>query len=239
MAEARKECLVSFLGFAEYQRALDLQLRIGGAKRRGFEPDVLLLLEHPPTITLGRNGKWHNLLVSDEQLQARGIRRYEVDRGGDITFHGPGQLVGYPLLKLEPGERDVHLFMWKLEESLIRLLAEFGIESRRLEKLTGVWTREGKIAAMGVHISRWITRHGFALNVGTDLSYYELIVPCGIVGKSVTSMQALLSRLPELEDVAARYVRHFEMLYQRSMVAVTEQELVERLPVHPHGTAVV
>jgi lipoate-protein ligase B len=230
--ENAKECLVAFLGFAEYLRTLDLQFRICEAKKQGFESDVLLLLEHPPTITLGRNGKWHNLLVSEVELQARGVQRYEADRGGDITFHGPGQLVGYPLLKLEADERDVHLFMWKLEESLILLLKEYSIESSRVEKLTGVWTREGKIAAMGVHISRWITRHGFALNVNPDLSYYELIIPCGIAGKSVSSMQVLLSRQIKLEEVAERYVVHFGRVFGRRMIRTSELNLHERLLRH-------
>ncbi len=229
MVEVAKECLVAFLGFAEYARTLDLQLRICEAKKSGFEPDVLLLLEHPPTITLGRNGRWHNLLVSDQDLVARGIRRYEVDRGGDITFHGPGQLVGYPLLRLDPGERDVHLFMWNLEESIIQLLEEYGIEGSRVEKMTGVWTRAGKIAAMGVHISRWITRHGFALNVHTDLSNYDLIIPCGIQGKGVISMQALHPARLELREVADRYVPHFGRVYRRSIEVVSEQGLMERL----------
>lgn len=238
MAEIAKECLVSFLGAVEYPRALDLQFRICASKKQGFEPDVLLLLEHPPTITLGRNGKWHNLLVSENVLQARGVRRYEADRGGDITFHGPGQLVGYPLLKLEAGERDVHRFMWNLEESLIRLLAEYGVEASRIERLTGVWTREGKVGAMGVHISRWITRHGFALNVSTDLSYYDLIVPCGIVGKNVTSMQALLSRRVDLEETAQRYILHFGEVYGRRMVKISVAELQEKLRRHARETAV-
>lgn len=239
MPEVAKECLVVFLGCAEYSRALDIQFGICESKKKGFEPDVLLLLEHPPTITLGRNGRWDNLLVSDEELQARGVSCYEVDRGGDITFHGPGQLVGYPLLKLEAGERDVHSFMWKLEESLIRLLDEFGIGSGRVEKLTGVWTRQGKIAAMGVHISRWTTRHGFALNVSINLSYYDLIIPCGIAGKNVTSMLELLSRRVDLEEVADRYIPHFGQVYTRKMTRISELELQERLLSHARKSAVV
>ncbi len=237
VAGVSKDCLVAFLGSAEYSRTLALQLRVCECRKSGFDPDVLLLLEHTPTVTLGRNGHWHNLLVSDRELEARGIRRYEVDRGGDITFHGPGQLVGYPLMKLGPGERDVHLFMWNLEESLIRLLDEYGIEGHRVEKLTGVWTRDGKIAAMGVHISRWITRHGFALNVNTDLSYYDLIVPCGIRGKNVASMEVLLSRKVELREVAERYIGHFARVYGRRMRPISERELLERLDLHVPETA--
>jgi lipoate-protein ligase B len=232
VAEVAKECLVAFLGSVEYARTLNLQLRICEIKKKGFEPDVLLLLEHTPTITLGRNGKWHNLLVSVKELEARGVRCHEVDRGGDITFHGPGQLVGYPLMRLDPGERDVHLFMWNLEESLIQLLDEYGVEGNRIEKLVGVWTHKGKIAAMGVHISRWITRHGFALNVNTDLSYYDLIIPCGIRGKSVISMQAVLSRRIELQEVADKYICHFGRVYRRRMVVISEHDLLEKLEQH-------
>ena len=228
-AEGHKECLVAFLGCVDYSRALSMQFRICDAKKRGFQPDVLLLLEHPPTITLGRNGKWHNLLVSDEQLRARGVLRYEVDRGGDITFHGPGQLVGYPILTLGAGERDVHSFMWNLEESLIRLLISNGIEGRRIDKWTGVWTDEGKIAAMGVHISRWTTRHGFALNVNTDLSCYDLIIPCGIEGKGVTSMEALLSRRIDLKSVADDYIPYFGQVYGRRMTITNGSGLLQEL----------
>ncbi len=236
MAQIGKDCLVSFLGCVEYSSALELQFSICAAKRRGYEPDVLLLLEHPPTITLGRNGKWLNLLASQEALEARGIRCYEVDRGGDITFHGHGQLVGYPLLKLAPGERDVHLFMHNLEESLICELADNGIAAGRADKLTGVWTAKGKIAAMGVHISRWITRHGFALNINTDLSYYDLIVPCGIVGRRVTSMQEFLGRRSDLEVIAEGYAQHFGRIFGRRMIRVPETELRESLSRHAEAT---
>jgi lipoyl(octanoyl) transferase len=226
VAESAKECLVVNLGSVEYAQSLDLQLRLCESKKKGLEPDLLLLLEHPPTITLGRNGKWHNLLVSDEELAARGVRRYEVDRGGDITFHGPGQLVGYLLLQLDSGERDVHRFMWTLEESLIRLLEAYGISASRIPKLTGVWTNGGKIAAMGVHISRWITRHGFALNVNTDLSFYDLIVPCGIVGKSVTSMAKELCRQMDLREIAERYAAQFGAAFHRRTVRADLTDLI-------------
>jgi lipoyl(octanoyl) transferase len=221
-----------------YESALGLQMRICELKKQGFADDVLLLLEHPPTITLGRNGKWHHLLAADESLAVRGVRTFEVDRGGDITFHGPGQLVGYPLVKLEPGERDVHRYMANLEESLISLLASFGIQAGRQKQLTGVWTEKGKIAAMGVHISRWITRHGFALNVSTDLSFFDLIVPCGIQGKGVVSMQSLLSRPLDLAEIAERYLPEFGRCMARMMTVVTAPELMRRLQEHdPQTTA--
>jgi lipoate-protein ligase B len=198
-------------------------------KKRGFDKDVLLLLEHPPTVTLGRNAKMSHLLVREEELKARGVGLYNVDRGGDITFHGPGQLVGYPILSLQAGERDVHAFMRNLEESLIRLLAAYGIEGERDARFTGVWTKQGKIGAMGVHISRWVTRHGFALNVNTDLSFFGLIVPCGIAGRGVASMQMLLSRKIGLPEVAEKYIREFGRVFNRDMIRVGEQDLREEL----------
>lgn len=238
VAEAVKSCLVAFLGRVEYSNALELQMRVCEAKKQGFAADVLLLLEHPPTITLGRNGRWQHLLASDAALAARGVRRFEVDRGGDITFHGPGQLVGYPLMKLESGERDVHRFMRNLEGSLISLLAAYGIEAGREGKLTGVWTIKGKIGAMGVHISRWITRHGFALNVNTELSYFDLIVPCGIAGKGVASMQSMLGRALDLREVAERYASEFAAACARKMVWVSQDDIQEKLHRHATETAV-
>ncbi len=213
----------------DYASALELQMRVCERKKQGFAPDVLLLLEHTPVITLGRNGDWHNLVVPDEVLRARGVARHHVDRGGDITYHGPGQLVGYPLLKLEPHEQDVHRYMRNLEEAVIRVLAEYGIDAGREDKLTGVWTAPGKVCAMGVHISRWITRHGFALNVNTDLSYYDLIVPCGLVGRQVTSIQTILGRAVDLREVADRFSRHFGRIFARSMTPVTARELLASL----------
>jgi lipoate-protein ligase B len=217
VAHSAKECWATWLGRIGYRQALDLQMRICASRKLGREPDVLLLLEHPPTITTGRNGRWHNLLVTDETLVARGVERFESDRGGDITFHGPGQVVGYPILRLEASERDVHRYMRNLEECLIRTLQAFGIESGRDSRYTGVWTSQGKVAAMGVHISRWITRHGFALNVNTDLSYYDLIIPCGIAGKQVTSMERLLARPVSLEEVAGKVAVEFASVFGRDL----------------------
>ncbi len=228
LSGSRKTCYaVSFQERLDYESALELQLRICELKKTGFVPDVLLLLEHPPVITLGRNGNWHNLVVSEETLRARGVSRHQADRGGDITFHGPGQLVGYPLLKLEPHEQDTHRYMRKLEETIICVLGEFGIQAGREEKLTGVWTNAGKICAMGVHISRWVTRHGFALNVNTDLSYYDLIVPCGLVGKQVHSMQKALGREVELREVAEKLTGHFGQVFERDMVPISQSDLAK------------
>jgi lipoate-protein ligase B len=230
-----QNCFAVWLGLTDYLVALELQMRICRAKKSGFEADILLLLEHPPTITIGRNGKRQNLLASGDELDARGISLHEVDRGGDITFHGPGQLVGYPLLQLSEGERDVHRFMFNLEESLIRLLARHGIQSGRAGRLTGVWTDEGKIAAMGIHISRWLTRHGFALNVNTDLTFYDLIIPCGIVGKGVASMGNILSRQFDLRQIAEDYAEEFNIVFQRQVEWSNRESLEERLKAHEAG----
>jgi lipoate-protein ligase B len=224
-----KDCIAVWHGRVPYAQALDLQMRICEVKKCGFDRDVLLLLEHPPTITLGRNASMKHLLAREEELKSQGILVCNVDRGGDITFHGPGQLVGYPLLFLKPEERDVHRYMRNLEESLINLLASYDIPAGRENQFTGVWTDKGKIAAMGVHISRWITRHGFALNVTTDLSFYNMIVPCGIVGRGVTSMQKELSRDIDLAEVAERYVPSFASVFHRNMILMSPEAFLEDL----------
>jgi lipoyl(octanoyl) transferase len=224
-----KDCLVVWLGRIAYSRALDLQMQICKLKKRGFDKDVLLLLEHPPTITMGRSGKRDHLLVKEADLKSRGISFWNVDRGGDITFHGPGQLVGYPILLLQGQERDVRSYMRRIEESLIRLLACYEIEAIRVSQFTGVWTPKGKIAAMGVHISRWITRHGFALNVNTDLSFYDLIVPCGIADRGVTSMQKHILSQVNLAEVADRYSSEFGRVFERSMIPTKEEVLLGKL----------
>jgi lipoate-protein ligase B len=236
--EPNKTTFAVWLGLTEFPQARDLQHRICELKRRGFREDVLILLEHPPTITLGRNGDWHHLLVSEETLSSRGVVRFAVDRGGDITFHGPGQLVGYPILRLERAERDVHRLMRNLEQSLIRTLSSYGIEAGREDRLTGVWTGAGKVAAMGIHISRWITRHGIALNVNTDLSYYDLIVPCGIVGKGVTSMHSLLGRSVDLEEVAGRFAADFGGVFSREIVWLSSSDLDRKLREYADENAV-
>jgi lipoate-protein ligase B len=224
-----KDCFVLWYERLPYSPALDLQMRICEAKKQGFDPDVLLLLEHPPTITMGRSGNLNHLLVNEKELKEKGVDFWNIDRGGDITYHGPGQLVGYPILSLGSGERDVHAYMRNLEESLIRLLSRYSIEAFRDKKFTGVWTQEGKIGAMGVHISRWITRHGFALNVNTDLSYYNLIVPCGIIGRGVTSINKLLSRPVEIREVVDHYINEFGFVFNRRMIGMSEKNLMAEL----------
>jgi len=184
------KCELRESGRLDYSRALELQQRLVAQRKAGVIPDQLLLVEHPHTITLGRNGHAENLLAGEDLLRSAGIAYHPTDRGGDITYHGPGQMVGYPILDLRDWKRDVGAYVRAIEQVLIDALADFGIHAGRIPKLTGVWVEGGKIAAIGVHISRWVTSHGFALNVSTDLRYFQYIVPCGL-SRPVTSMAQL------------------------------------------------
>jgi lipoyl(octanoyl) transferase len=211
--------VVKQLGVIGYQPALELQRDLVEQRKRGVIGDQLLLLEHPEVITLGvrtRNDRSH-VLASPESLAAQGVQLFETGRGGDVTYHGPGQLVGYPIVDLGPDRRDVHRYVRDLEETLIRAVAEFGIRAGRVKGLTGIWVgepgREAKLAAIGVRISRWVTSHGFALNVSTDLSRFGLIVPCGIADKAVTSMERELGRHVPMAEVAAAVARSFQDVF--------------------------
>jgi lipoyl(octanoyl) transferase len=223
-----RKCCVRELGRIDYGQALELQQQLATQRKLGAVPDHLLLLEHPHVITLGRNGHLENLLASDQVLSRAGISFYPTDRGGDVTYHGPGQLVGYPILDLRDWKRDVGAYVRAVEQSLIDTLAAFGIEARRIPKLTGVWVGDRKIAAIGVHLSRWVTSHGFALNVNTDLSYFQYIVPCGLT-KPVTSMAQLGVRA-SLAEVSQVFAAHFgrvfecEMLFVAPVLAAAERE---------------
>ena len=207
------------LGRLDYAAALVAQKETERAVLSGDAPDTLLLVEHPHTYTIGRRGQSQDILASRELLEARGVTVFETNRGGKITYHGPGQLVGYPIVNLNPDRRDVHQYVRDLEEVLIRALADFGVPSFRVEGLTGVHTEQGKIAAIGVHIARWVTTHGFALNVTTDLSYFDLIIACE--GEPVTSLERLLGRVPALDEVAARVVARFQEVF--SMTAEVKE----------------
>ena len=193
------------LGVISYADGLELQKQLVEQRKRGEIPDQLLLLEHPPVITLGvktRNDRSH-VIATDETLTAEGVEVFETGRGGDVTYHGPGQLVGYPILDLKPDRCDVHRYVRDLEEVMIQAAASFGVTARRIEGLTGAWVGEEKLAAIGVRIARWITSHGFAFNVNTTLQHFDLIVPCGISDKGVTSLEKLLERkvpMAEVED---------------------------------------
>jgi len=245
---SEKTCWVVDLGLIAYQPAFDLQRRIVAARKCGAVPDVLLLCEHPHVITLGRNGRQEHLLASAHLLRQMGVEFHTSDRGGDITYHGPGQIVGYPILNLAAIRRDVAWYVRQLEEAMIRATAEFGIVAGRKAGMTGVWVDDfagpangtanheaahyagaEKLAAIGVHLSRWVTSHGFAYNVSTDLRYFDLIVPCGIRDKRATSLERLLGRAVGREELAPRIVAHLGEVFERDMRMVSRENLEEAL----------
>jgi len=206
------------LGRVPYADALALQRALVDDRRAGRVDDVLLFVEHPHVLTLGvrgDGGRGHILAPADV-LASRGVEVHETGRGGDITYHGPGQIVGYPIVDLQPDRCDVHRYVRDLEDVLIRTAADYGVSAHRVDGLTGVWVGEEKLAAIGIRIGRWITSHGFALNVTTDLSYFDLIVPCGISDRGVTSLARLLGRAVDREDVENRIGRHFCEVFGRT-----------------------
>jgi lipoyl(octanoyl) transferase len=209
---ASRRLEVNRLGLIEYGAALDVQRETELAVKNGSQPDTLLLLEHPHTLTVGRRGDAAGILMSAELLAARGVTVFETNRGGKITYHGLGQLVGYPIINLSPYREDVHKYVRDLEDVLIRTLGDFDIEAFRLEGLTGVHTSRGKVAAIGVHIARWVTTHGFALNVNTDLSYFNLIIACD--GEQVTSMEDLLGGEVDMSEVEESVIRRFAEVFE-------------------------
>jgi lipoyl(octanoyl) transferase len=220
-----RNCEVRDLGWLAYNRAFELQQQLVAQRKQGLIPDQFLLVEHPHVITLGRNGHAENLLAGEEVLQRAGIAFHHTDRGGDVTYHGPGQIVGYPIIDLREWKRDVGAYVRGIEQVMIDTLTDLGIDAGRIAGLTGVWAGDRKIGAIGVHISRWVTSHGFALNVNTDLDYFQYIVPCGLA-KPVTSMHALGVRAKR-EDVVERLVEHFGLVFDcRMNIAVLTGEFV-------------
>jgi lipoyl(octanoyl) transferase len=252
-----KDCLIVDLGLIGYAEAYALQKRLVAARKADAIRDVLLLCEHTPVITQGRNGKREHLLVSENVLRQRNVEFYESSRGGDVTYHGPGQLVGYPILQLGEIRKDVVWYVRMLEEVMIRTSAEFGVCARREEGKTGIWVaseekeftqrthssqrEEGaaeKLGAIGVHISRWVTSHGFAYNVATDLRNFDLIVPCGIAGRKATSLEKLLRRGVNVREVAPKMAQHFEEVFGLDMRAGSREELLEKLEIAEQAVAV-
>lgn len=229
--------LITDLGLISYTEALGLQQRLAAARKAGALEDVLLLCEHPHVITLGRNAKRENLLVSEHVLRQKGIELHATNRGGDITYHGPGQIVGYPILNLGAIKRDVGWYVRTLEEAMIRATADFGLTAFRIPGKTGIWVQVGeraeateeKLGAIGVHISRWVTTHGFAYNVSTDLRYFDLIVPCGIADRKATSLEKLLSRNIFAKEVKPRLVQHFAQLFGLEPHEVPRDSLLKQL----------
>jgi lipoyl(octanoyl) transferase len=238
-------CLTIDLGLISYAEAYALQKRIVAARKADAIEDVLLICEHPHVITQGRNGKREHLLASENVLRQKGVSFHETSRGGDVTYHGPGQIVGYPILNLAAIRRDVVWYVRMLEEIMIRASRDFGVEAHREPGKTGIWVapnvatadRRGRLAdpaaeklgAIGVHISRWVTSHGFAYNVSTDLRFFDLIVPCGIADRKATSLEKLLSRKVDSQGVAARLNAHFAEVFGLKVQAATLADLLEIL----------
>ena len=238
-------CLTIDLGLIGYAEAYPLQKRIVAARKADAIEDVLLLCEHPHVITQGRNGKREHLLAGENVLRQKGVEFHETSRGGDVTYHGPGQIVGYPILNLAAIRRDVVWYVRMLEEVMIRASADFGVNATREAGKTGIWVtpnvtdadRRGrfadspteKLGAIGVHISRWVTSHGFAYNVSTDLRFFDLIVPCGIADRKATSLEKLLSRKVDSPEVTARLIAHFGEIFGREIQAATLADLLEIL----------
>jgi lipoyl(octanoyl) transferase len=212
-----RQCIVRDLGRMRYADALAIQHELAGERKQGLGSDHLLFVEHPHVVTLGRDGHQANILASKEMLRREGIELHESDRGGDVTYHGPGQIVAYPIMDLREWKRDVGAFVRGIEQVLIDALAGFGIEARRIATLTGVWVGDAKVAAIGVHLSRWVSTHGFALNVSTDLRYFDYIVPCGLT-KPVTSMAALGLRV-DADEVKIALARCFGQVFDFEMQA--------------------
>ena len=217
---SRRRLAVRRLGRIGYAEGVELQKALVQRRQAGEIDDTLLFVEHPPVITLGvkTRGNLANVRADAGALAAQGVTVHDTGRGGDVTFHGPGQLVGYPIVDLKPDRQDVHRYVRDLEEVLIRTAADFGIEAGRIKGYSGAWVGDRKLAAIGVRISRWVTSHGFALNVTTDLSGFDLIVPCGITDRGVTSLAALLSREVPMADVERSVVTHFGVVFDRETV---------------------
>lgn len=215
----RRALEVRRLGAVPYDEALQLQRALVDQRQRGQVDDLLLLLQHPHVLTLGVRGDRgrSHILASPDQLAARGVLVRETGRGGDITYHGPGQVIGYPIVDLKPDRCDVHRYVRDLEEVLIRVVGEYGIGGQRVAGLTGVWVGREKLAAIGVRVARWVTSHGFAINVSTDLDYFNWIVPCGIPDRGVTSLERLLGRRVEASEVERRLVTNFCGVFDRAL----------------------
>jgi len=215
----------------DYEESLTVQRSLFTARRAGLIDHVFMLLEHPPVYTIGRRYKARDhLLVSEDELASRGIPVYETDRGGDITYHGPGQLVGYPIFDLSAWYQDVFRYLRDLEEVIIRVVADYGIQAERIDGLTGVWVQNEKIAALGIKMSWWVTRHGFSLNVDPDLSMYDHIIPCGIFDKSVTSLSKILESRINMDQVSNHLIRHMASVFEIDFEKITLQQLMKRIP---------
>ena len=229
MAEEKtsNECYLLNLGLIDYKEALNLQEKFWEDRFKKKIKDVLMLLEHHPVFTVGMGGNFSNILVSVEELKKKGIAVYRVDRGGDVTYHGPGQLIGYPILDLKSYGLDIHSYVWKLEESIVKMLKEeYGLNAEIVKGFPGVWVKNKKIAAIGIRVKSMVTKHGFALNVNPNMKYFKMIVPCGLVGKDVTSMAEVLGREISVLEVKKKYVKYFAETFDVKVKRVSLEELL-------------
>ena len=227
-----RRCDLYRLHTVTYENGMRLQQKLAEMRQRGEIDDHLLLLEHPPVITIGRGGNTGNLLASPEMLRAHGVRFFETTRGGDITYHGPGQIVGYPIVHLGEGSRDIRRYVTKLEEVLIRTVAHYGIDAERVDGRRGIWVGNEKIAAIGVRIARWVTSHGWALNVNTNLDHFRLITPCGLHGTGVTSIAKQLQRPIPIDEVRDVMAAKFAEVFEREMVPRSETIRLVKVLIH-------
>jgi lipoic acid synthetase len=209
------ELYVLDLGQKNYRETWGLQKELHRLRIEGAIPDTMILVEHEPVVTMGKSGTEKNLLIPRQLLEGRGIEYYDIERGGDITFHGPGQLVGYLIFDIKKGLTGIKPFMHKIENGVIQTLKDFGIDSYRKEKLIGIWTSKGKICSIGIAVQRWVSFHGFALNVNNDLKYFDLIVPCGISGITMTSMAQNLGNTVEMNDVKEKIIDSFAETFEK------------------------
>jgi lipoate-protein ligase B len=241
MNDSKRNGWIANLGLIPYAQACELQQQLVEARKAQTTPDVLLFCEHPHVITIGRNGKDEHLLADDRVLKQMNLEYLATNRGGDVTYHGPGQIVGYPILDLAEHRRDIRWYVDRLEEVMIRAAADFGIAAQRVEGQHGIWVNlvsgEEKLGALGVHLSRWVTSHGFAYNVSTDLSYFDLIIPCGIAGKRATSLEKLLNRAIPADEVRSKLSLHFAEVFDLNLVAIGRDEL-RQMTDSRHGSVV-
>lgn len=217
----KRSCLLIKPGILDYKKALNLQESIFKAKKEGkIEEEVLIFLQHPPTITIGKKGSLNEILMDTSKLKQKGISIYNTGRGGRVTYHGPGQIVGYPIFDLRKHKKDLHLYLRNLEEVIIKSLSDFGVKAGRKKGLTGVWVNEKKIASIGVQVKNWISMHGFALNVNCDLSYFKLIQPCGMQAEVMTSLNNILQNNVEIERVEESLVKNFKKIFHLTSIKI-------------------
>lgn len=214
------------LGHRDYKEVWELQKIIHQKRVDGIIANTLLLVEHNPVITMGKSGNENNLLIPFNVLKEEGISYYHIERGGDVTYHGPGQLVGYPIFNVRDGLAGIHPFIERIEDTIIATISEFGIKGEKREKLIGVWANGGKLCSIGIAVKRWVSFHGFALNVNTDLNYFDLMIPCGLKNIKMTSMQKILNRKVPMEDVKKIAIKNFGILFQKGIKKRCLEEII-------------